>query len=373
MLIHIDASAIEDLVHRGDTAETSLRCLENLFRAHDGRKHIVSLGVREIKALEPLAHQFSAAGRTALSHMVSHRSEIAGLRREVPYHVELGLGQGFDGKSRALGEQHVIRADLHYFDDYERCGRAVLVAEGIHDIELYQALGVLFATSKRWQTDIVFEQRLGGGSTIGPVFAHVVRDGRIALAVADNDREYPHAGLGETAKGLLDVPCTTDLQRRHVLHVRAIENLIPFALYEEAMAPHARSPSIPEALLMLERAVPRHRLPWKAHANLKTGLLRVDVEAFPAGPEEEFWSDVARAAQRDRCRAPDDCRAAGGCACFVVEGLGVKALARAVEWIREQRPERLARMFALDADPDVTHLAALLASWGCALPQRVRA
>jgi hypothetical protein len=56
-----------------------------------------------------------------------------------------------------------------------------------------------------------------------------------------------------------------------------------------------------------------------------------------------------------------------------VEGLGSKALALALAWLRTQRPERLARMLDLDRDPEMEALCAKIVAWGSVLPQRVRA
>src|SRR5262249_18486275 len=144
-------------------------------------------------------------------------------------------------------------------------------------------------------------------------------------------------------------------------------------VYEEALALHPRSPSVPEQLQALERALPQHTLPWRVHADLKNGLRVRDVQNMPAGDEERFWSAVAAAAGRDQCRDPHACRAAGACGCYVVEGLGPKALARAVEWLRAQHPARIARTLDIDRDLEMEALCTKIASWGAALPQRIRA
>ena len=302
--------------------------------------------------------------------------------RQVPYYLEIGRGPKFNGRMCADARQHIIRADILHFADYERVGRTVLVAENLTDAKLYQILGKALVTAKGWQWGVELELRGGGGHTIGGVFAEVVRDGRLALGLADSDREFPplahqhhdrRAGLGDTAKALLDAAPEHCIQHAHVIHARDLENLLPFTVYEEALAPHRNSPSMPEQLQALDRAVPQHRLPWRAYADLKAGLRLVDVQGLPDGDYERFWAEVARAAGRDRCRDPAGCRAAGKCDCYVVEGLGPKALERALAWLRGESLERLARMLDLEGDPQMEALCVKIAAWGSALTQRIRA
>lgn len=373
MLIHIDSAAVEVLVRGGPSSDKTLRCVENLLQAHGNCKHIISLLIQDITKLQPLSGRFSESGRAALANILSRRREISGFRKQIAYYLEVGPGMMANQHVCAGTGQQVLRGDIHHFEDSEWAGRSVLLAENLTDAEFYRTLGRVFATAKGWQANIAYELRGGGGSTIAESFAQIVQDGRIALAIADSDRRHPKGGLGSTAAALVKVDAKQDFQSSHVLHVRAAENLVPFKVYEEALAPHKTTPSIPGLLEALDRAVTGSNRKWRAHANLKTGLLWREVEQMAIGDEGKFWSSVSCEAKRDRCRDATRCRAAGECTCAVVEGLGKEALASTVRWIRTQRSERLAKLLDSADDPQLQALCEKLASWGCASPSRVRA
>jgi hypothetical protein len=252
---------------------------------------------------------------------------------------------------------------LHHFEDFERTGCAVLLGENLTDARLYVTLSRALMAARGWRARVSCSLHNGGGDTIGETFAQIADTGAILLAIADSDRAHPTAELGPTAKKI-DADGRPAFQRVIVLHVRAAENLLPFTIYEHALGPHQSTPSIPEKLGALEKLVPGVRHPWRAHVNLKKGLRVVDVEAMtPGSDEERFWSLVSVAARREQCFQGTRCQREVDCVCWVVDGLGTKALERAVAWIERESPRRLAKLLDLENDSALASLCEEVASW----------
>jgi hypothetical protein len=137
--------------------------------------------------------------------------------------------------------------------------------------------------------------------------------GPILLAIADSDRKHPGGEIGNTARKLeQEARKRPSFQRALVLQSRAAENLIPSVLYEEALAPHSETPSIPERLQKLESSV---SLPWRRHADLKKGMKLFQIQAMDEGtPKSQFWAAVCKKAncnlcvQSKTCTEEKDCR-----------------------------------------------------------------
>ncbi|MFO0761480.1 MAG: hypothetical protein U0359_33685 [Byssovorax sp.] len=366
MLIHLDASAVASVLEQPSLSERSLLCIENLLRAHHGLKHVVSLRRDDARTLRRLSSRLSEPARGALDSITGKLSEIDGLRKTIPWHMEVGIGPSFDGSVATRADRRVIRADLHHFSDFERLGRTILLGENLTDAELYDVMGRAFMAHRGFRHRLAFERRGGGGSTLAAAFLEAAKDGRILLAVADSDRTHPQAGVGGTAQGL-DLGPMPAFQRSQVLHVRSAENLLAFEVYEEALGPHRETPSLPERLMALDRLVPRTVCDWRSYANLKHGLRLAEIQRMDHGAGEgSFWTEVGRCGQRDRCASKSPCRNEAECTCFVIDALGPRALDRAVAWMRSQPPARLANLLDFAHDTILTDLCSQIVAWGIA-------
>ncbi|WP_437319654.1 hypothetical protein [Sorangium sp. So ce385] len=209
----------------------------------------------------------------------------------------------------------------------------------------------------------------GGGDTTGKTFAHLADAGRIIIAIVDSDRDHPSAMPGETAKKV-DDRGRPAFQRKVVLHTRTAENILPFALYEEALSPHVNTPSVPERLQVLGKKVPSNVHPWQTHANLKNGLRLFEIQSMDNVSGKQFWLTVSRAAKRDQCTRLSLCREEADCSCWVVESLGEKALERAVEWIESEMPRRVANLLDIEHDKALASLCEEIAAWTVAFAGR---
>src|SRR5262245_53333862 len=138
MLIHLDGSAAADVTSGSATAERSHACIENLLLAHFEGDHLVSLLPEDAGALREGPLEWSARARRALVHVEDNYAQIAGLRADVPWSIELGIGAGFDGASYAAGGgRRAIRAALHAFDRLQKVACSTLLGENATDADLF--------------------------------------------------------------------------------------------------------------------------------------------------------------------------------------------------------------------------------------------
>lgn len=92
---------------------------------------------------------------------------------------------------------------------------------------------------------------------------------------------------------------------------------------------------------------------------------------MPAGTAAElFWSNVSQAAGRDRCAHPVRCKREGECSCYVVEALGLKALDKTVDWLRAQKPKRIANLLDFANNPRLIELCEQVIAWSVAPANR---
>ncbi len=319
MLIEIDGSAVDDAIGKGGSAEKSRECIENLLLAHRTGKHIVSIDKAQTAKLAAVHDALGRRGKGALRDIEARNSEIRGLRDRLKWRVHVGLGATFSGDSFLQNGKEVIRASLHHFHDLTRSTNGtVLLGENPKDAALYRILGKAFLAQCKWQTQLPFDERGGGGSTTAPTFAKLCAEGKIVLAIVDSDRSHSGAPLGKTATSVQKV-ARTPLQHVHVLHVRYAENVISPSVYEEAFAGKATELAALTGLMQAEGQGGTSA--FHDHANLK-------------------------------------------------ETLGNKALERAVAWMEKQDPKRIARLLGIEKKTHLGELCEKLLAWGIALNTR---
>lgn len=369
MLICIDASGIEDAAGDGPGAQLSLHAIEHLLRAHGSGKHMISTP-REAK--RALKHKgLSSFALATLDRVIADRSQIEALRKDIDAHLVAGVGESFERIAQGADER-ALRVHLHHFEDFERAARSVLLGEDKNDAELFEMLGRAWLARRGWQMKLAYDLRPGGGSSIADAFEEAARDGRILFAIADSDVTFPDGPCGQTWLHLRRAAEGRPLfQRAEALPVRAAENLIPLELYEHALAPHLPDERGHVAIRRLDelRQRPSPRA-WQSHADLKEGLKLRKVEEMGDTSQGRFWGDVAARAGRGSCARERACDDLADCACFVVDGLGARALERAVVWMKKQPPRRLANLFAFEEAPPIAALAARIVAWGIASTRR---
>ena len=370
MLIHLGESATADAISASNTAQRSHVCIENLLLAHFEGDHVVSLRPDDIDALARAPLDWSARARRALGHIDGKYAEIAGLRRDVPWSIDLGIGASFDGAAHevAVGRK-VIRASLWAFDRVQKTACSTLLGENRTDADLFEQLGLIMQAVRRWEgMRMIHAPRGGGGDTTAVEFEGIADQGRVLLAVGDTDERHPASGVGGTYRKLAEAAQGRPAyQRAHPLHVRTAEGLIPLSVYREVFTSPERLTSV-DRIEQLLRSAPADVL---RYAHLKDGIRLHQVENPKTPQEGAYWSEIAANAGRDRCNRPtqDQCTKRGECECHVVDALGGDALALVVTWMKAQRSKRrLAARFGLVRDPDLSALADEVLAFGLALP-----
>lgn len=375
MFIHLSSSAVSAAVENGTESARSLRCMERLLLAHHDGVHLLSVDPEETKRAgwRQFLARLSETARGALSRILGTAPEIAGLRDDLRYSLELGVGADFDGSVHERAhERSVIRMGLHHFDDFCRPGRAVLLCENVADADFYLALGRLLLALRSWRSlNLSCEARGGGGSQLAPELARIAEDGRIVLAIADGDVRCPGGAPGstptnlkETARGL------PGIQHAHVLPALEVENLIPLDAYREVFE-HLGNRGSQLSTVSLLKALSRAEL---AHADLKEGITlhQIDHTMKPGAPEHAYWQAVAARRRRTSCwRQEGECQERRECTCYVVEKLGAHVLIDVFNWLRAvgaRRPRAVAERLGLTKGSALEEIAENVIAWGCAYP-----
>lgn len=374
MLIHVDSSAAADAASESATSARSRACIENLLLAHFEGNHVISLLPGDAAALRLVASPWSARAQRALEHIDENYAQVAGLREDISWSLELGLGPSFDGKAYgAASGRNVLRAPLPHFERFHTASRSLLLGENKTDAELFFELGMMRRADLGWEgVEIGHEIRGAGGSTLAPEYKQLADQGRILLAIADSDRRHDRGGFGGTySKLAAEAQARPAYQRARPLHTRTGEGLVPISVYREAFRfPHEHGDHRLGGVARLEQLLRSARSDILLYADLKNGITLHHVEHAENSDEHDYWSDVAKAARRDQCTrsTADQCTKREECRCYVVDSLGDKALADVVTWMKTRASKKdLASRFGLSKNPDLTALADEVLAWGLAL------
>jgi hypothetical protein len=373
VLIHIDGSAAADAVSTSVTARRSRACIENLLLAHFEGHHLVSMLPEDAEALRSLA--WAPREQRALDHIDEDYAQIAGIRADATWSLELGLGPAFTGGALDTSTgRHILRAPLHAFERARTTACAVLFGEGPHDAPFFVELALMMRAMRRWDNvDLACETRLGGGATFATEFTNVANRGQIVIAVADSDKRHPGGGYGATYRNLLAASAGRPAyQRARSLPTRTAEGLVPLSVYREAFtSPRDRGDPRLGALTRLEQLFRSIPAAARQYAHLKSGITLYQVENPKTTAEGDHWRDIAVKSGRDACvrAVRDQCTEPKQCTCYVVDALGDKALADVVAWLGATKSKRsLVSRFALREDTDIGALADEVLAFGLALP-----
>lgn len=372
MLIHLDASAAADAASDSPTSTLSRACIENLLLAHFEGNHVVSLLPPDAAILRNVS--WSDRARRALDHIDDSYAQIAGLRDEAPWSLELGLDPSFGVEPQdAAGGRRILRAPLHRFAKVQTATCAALLAENMTDAELFEHLGLMRRAERGWQgVEMIHDLRGTGGSTFATEYQKVADQGRILLAIADSDRRHPKGGVGETYRKLETIARDRPpYQRARPIHTRMAESLVPLPVYREAFtSPRDRGDQRPGIVGRLEQFLRSAPLDAVLYADFKNGITLRQIDESSNAMEQSYWRDVAKKAKRNQCSRPtsEQCTRREECRCCVVDALGDKALSDVVAWLKTRKSKSdLAARFDLSRNKDLSALADEVLSWGLAL------
>ncbi len=377
MLIHLDSTAADDAVSNTATTARSHAAIENLLLAHFEGYHVISLLPEDAARLCMASLSWSARARRALEHIEESYAQIAGLRADVPWALELGLGPSFDSTIHDPSSGgKVLRAPLLHFEKSHQAACAMLLGENMADADLLREIGLMMREHRRWEhIKMSYDARGAGGSTLAQEYKQVADRGRIVLAFADSDKGHPKAGFGETYSQLDDeARGRPAYQRARPLPTRTAEALVPLSFYQEAFQfPREHGDQRLGSVARLEQFL-RAASDTVWYADFKRGLTLHQVEHAENEAERSYWGDVARRVKRDQCTrsSREQCTKPKDCGCHVVDALGKKALSAVVKWMQARKSKKdLASRFMRPDAPELSALVAALAdevlSWGLAL------
>lgn len=374
MLIHLHASCAADVVSGSASSARSRSAVENLLVAHFDGNHVVSIAPSEAQTLRDAA-PWSARARRALEHIDESYPQIAGLREDLPWSIEVGLGADFDGSAQPIsGARRIVRASLAAFERYATTVRSSMLGENATDADLFVELALSMLAARRWDAlQITFDARGGGGRTIGVEFARLAENGQIILAVADTDVRHPGGREGDTYLALRQSAAgRPEYQRARPLPARTAEGLVPLSFYRDAFTElHGDGDVRIGSVQRLEpffRSAPRD---IARYAHLKDGVRLYQIENPRSESEGQYWEGIARDVGRDRCVLPSQsrCTRREACSCHVVDALGGGALTDVVSWMRRRKSKRaLAKRFGFEENAPLAELADEVLAWGLAMP-----
>ena len=372
MLVHIDGSAVADATSGSATAGRSHTCIENLLLAHAEGNHVVSLLPTDAATLRPM--RWADRARRALEHIDYTYSEIAGLREDINWTLELGVGPTFEAAtSEVTKDKTVLRAPIHRFEKVHTTACSALLGENRTDAELFREFGLMQLALRQWgQVQVILDPRGTGGSTFAQEYGLVADRGVIVLAIADTDQRHPAGGVGETYRKLkVEAAKRPAYQRAKALHTRTLEGAVPPAVYREAFNfPRPRNgDSRGEIVARLEQLLGSAPTDVKRYADFKKGITWHQVQNLKSEDEKRYWLPIATTAERDRCvRSTGPCAKREECQCYVVNALGAEALVAVLVWSKSHGVKKdLAELFCLAQDAELSALAEEVLAWGLAL------
>lgn len=372
MLIHLDGSAAADAASSSATAACSRACIENLLLAHFEGNHVVSLTPSDAAILRAVSPPWSERARRALDHVDENFAQIAGLRADIIWSLELGVGPSFDGKAYATSDgRRILRAPLHNFQKAHSTSCSALLGENATDAGLFQQLGLMRQAERRWDAlEMVHHPHGAGGSTYATTYRSFADQGRIVLAIADTDMRHPTDRGGGTYKNLRDeANDRPEYQRTRPTPTRTAEGLVSMGVYKDVFQSKHGDLRLGHVARIEQflRSAPSDIL---RYAHLKDGLRLYQVQNPKTPAEGSYWSGIAKNVKRDQCVRPisEQCAKKEECTCFVVDGLGANALSDVVTWMKSKKSKRdLASRFELHKRPELSDLADEVLAWGLAL------
>jgi len=339
MLVFVHKSVVQLLSEDAQTALRAVRFLEYVAMAHREGKHIIS-GAPDTLAAIARAPNLGASTSGSFRSMAARAAESNGLRRVLPFYVEVGHGNEFLNAVETTPQRRVLRVDVDWFDDSAVVQAAVLLAENGRDAEVYLELARLLVLKNRWNVRIQLEPRGAGGSNLAREFGAALRAKRPCLCIADSDKGCPGCKLGSTARAVRKVDATSGIHHAVVISARELENLIPLDIL---------------ALAMESAGVSPYRLLDRLHADaalfvdLKNGMRAGEVASYaPGTPAATFWARVDALARKGLpnygdCSNSPTCTALA-CKCVLIPPLGESVLDKVLEILRRSLRTLLATM-----------------------------
>ena len=364
MLVEIDPSIAKSVADEpnGDAAAS----VAIAAQAEREGNHVLWGNLSDLESLINSGNAFDERTRSCLAHVRNQLPQRGALAHNVARFARLtaadasGVKQEKGRRVILLGANQVARAS-------SLLGRAALLVENLTDADVYRGVIEAMLSSGAeadFRGPISFDPVNGGGATIAAVYQSLKDERRrLVLAIADSDRAYDGAPLGETAKRLLSVDSVSAEEGKTesmVLEVRSIENLLPAPWLVDL------SSRLDLALGCVVRdVVACHASIHWSYLPLKKGMKCFDVSTA-SKPEREYWCS---ATGFSACpNASGNCADREACSTYIFGscggGLSGKVRDHRIEahHVRDCRNELVASEWV--------RLTALFKSWFCGCEPR---
>lgn len=197
------------------------RCVRNLAIAADECRHelmgdlMVLSHWREHLGNDPVA--------AVLANLVNNFSTTT-IPSCLTEYVEVVLD---NPHHRMVREMHIYQLGYASFTSSESTSCTHLIGEDENDGRLYGHILNWFKRRENISANTSYSNINGGGRNTNRTFTTHIGQGHISVCIVDNDRRYPNANEGETARTCRSVVSSLPLSRLKVIDVLEIENLIP--------------------------------------------------------------------------------------------------------------------------------------------------
>jgi len=373
MVIQLDSSINDGLE---DLTDDEWSALVNLaLAAREGQHYVVAP-----RALADRLSSHASLGpreRSLYKSLSERYATVAGMVSVVK--VKIRVTRCLTHRKQRSGDILEIILPLEFFSTTTSIQPPILLCENLNDCVLLWEMARVFGREIGLGTiNPKLELRQGGGQTIATVAEHeLARRARLLLVVVDSDRVTPKGGLGQTAKGALEVFSKSDsvLGDLLILNARELENLLPDAFYLDEFANHAiygNSTAFLTAMIGLGCGEAR------LYLDVKRGLLLSEILSCDSRPpdHERIWGAVVGCVADGRfphCQSHRVCADGGVCAtpksccCILVRSFGGSLLAKGTTAF-QHNGRMLWRTLPSCLKAAISEVARPIFEWGCAAP-----
>ena len=341
---------------------------ENLAGGRWEGKHLLYAGFGLLAALAQF-QPLSQRSRDQFRSLLNNSDGLSGLTERFSHCIQL-TNQVEKVIRFKDGNQTFFKMPLSEFVDSRIIQETVILGENLNDASLYEALGevALSKSNMGGAVKLRCELRGGGGSTTVREFKNGQKSGRAILCIADGDRKWRGAGVGDTAKAILEAwDRQTKLSEVNVLEVRDAENLIPLKIFDEAID----DPDQRNRISAIRDRVAGEKAEVLDWLDIKEGLTPPHV------PQHEPWISHLPWLQnhawnwKEECRTEPVCTRRDVCKCRLIPGLGDKILDRVLDILKIKTSAKKAELFGADYDGELACIGDLTLAWCCgAMPSR---
>ena len=209
-----------------------------------------------------------------------------------------------------------------------------LVAEDLRDVQVLTGAAEDFKQKNHYRA---FRVRIGavpgGGGNTHRTFAQTaLTEQRIAICIADSDKECPTASLGATASACMTISGAGLFDLR-VTQGRTLENALPWRLLDAIRPNKPPQPSFEMA--NIERAHPAA----SKFLNVKRGIYGHDLNRLNGTQSGQFWDATRIGLGKEIKCCAAGCKAdkLGNCSTIIAPGFGNSTLADAQAYIENTK------------------------------------